>query len=156
MTALPAPGAVSVAGQITGGDFGSIGTLTLAGGGARMITGTYLFDVNYGTAATGDETGDLLNITGASSMDLTGATFQLGAQLNAANLPKVGTNYAIKIFDCGATSPTGTPTFAGLAANQTVVCWGNAYYLVPEPASFALLAMGSLLLLRRPTRRRGR
>jgi len=53
-------------------------------------------------------------------------------------------------------APTFTLSAAQLAAGETVVKWGNAYYLVPEPASFALLGLGSLLLLRRPSRRRGR
>ena len=80
-----------------------------------------------------------------------------------ASAPASGSHYAIKFLSwttagSGLVADGANATVAGgfLNADQSVIRWGNAYYLVPEPASFALLGLGSLLLLRRPTRRRGR
>lgn len=148
--------ALAAGGQITGGDLGTLGTLTLAGAGSRTLGGTYLFDVDYGT-----QTGDVLAISGASSVDLAGGTFQLGTAIGAA--PAAGSHYAIKLFDSDLAvigTPAGQSNYAGttsgLAADQSIVTWdgGKSYYLVPEPGSFVLLGLGCLLLLRRPSRRR--
>jgi hypothetical protein len=125
-----------------------------------VLQGTYLADINY-TGQLGNQTdgakADVVSVTG--NVDLTGATLALtGTDAPAA----AGSHYAIKLFEVDAghtiTGNWGSITLngSGLAPNQSVVRWGNAYYLVPEPASFALLGLGSLLLLRRPGRRRGR
>jgi len=135
---------------------GDIGHLTI-NAAQTNLNGTYVFDVDYADLGAGDETGDLLSFTGP--VDLTNAVFQIGEEFGHT---VAGENYAIKIFE-SATQPTGgTPTFvlsaAALARGESVISWdgGKTYYLVPEPASFALLGLGSLLLLRRPSRRRGR
>ncbi len=151
-------GAVTIDGQITGGDFGTVGTLSIAGAGSRVLAGTYLFDVNYATL-----TGDVLSITGATSVNITAGTFTLGT-ITAGSIPTAGSNYRIKLFEsnvavAGASAGQSNLTnVSGLAPGQSIVTWdgGKSYYLVPEPASAALLSLGCLLLLRRPTRRRGR
>ncbi len=156
-------GAMAIDGQINGGDFGTVGTLSIAGAGSRVLAGTYLFDVDYGSAAGGDETGDLIKITGATSVAIAGGKFQLNKVGGAT--PAAGSHYAIKIFQSDIAvngAPGGQSNYAGaapgLASYQSIVTWdgGKSYYLVPEPASFALLALGSLLLLCRPSSRSNR
>ncbi len=156
-------GAMAVDGQINGGDFGTVGTLSIAGAGSRVLTGTYLFDVDYGAAASGDETGDLISITGATSVAIAGGKFQLNAVGGAT--PAAGAHYRIKLFESNVAvngAPAGQSNYAGtvlgLASYQSIVTWdgGKSYYLVPEPASFALLGLGCLLLLRRPSSRSSR
>ncbi len=152
---LTTAGAMTIDGQINGGDFGTVGTLNITGAGSRALSGTYLFDVDYGT-----NTGDVLNITGATALDINGGTFELGTALGAT--PAAGSHYAIKIFESNVADATTAPgqsnftNVSGLASHQSIVTWdgGKTYYLVPEPGSFALLALGSFLLLRRPSRRR--
>ncbi len=135
---------------------GDIGHLTI-NAAQTNLNGTYVFDVDYGDLGGGDETGDLLSFTG--DVDLTGAVFQIGEEFGHT---VAGEHYYIKIFESANTPTGGPPVFqlsaAALARGESVVTWdgGKTYYLVPEPASFALLALGSLLLLRRPSRRRGR
>ncbi len=135
---------------------GTVGTLNITAN-KLSLAGTYLVDLNYtggfGNRASGaGGEADLLSITG--DFDGNGLKFDL----RGTNAPLAsGTHYAIKILEFSGTgSNLDGYSVAGLdtASGQSVVRWGNAYYLVPEPASFALLALGSLLLLRRPSRRR--
>ncbi len=145
---------------ITAGTDELVGTIGIFDFNATTfnLNGTYLADINL-TNATGyaadGSAGDLISITG--DLDLTsGMVFDLRGT-NAP--PAAGSHYAIKLLEFSGTGTLPdnyTVTGLDLASGQSVVRWGNAYYLVPEPASFALLALGSLLLLRRPTRRRGR
>lgn len=153
---------VASSAKITGGGFGTVGTLTIAGSGNTVISGTYIFDVNYSTL-----TGDLIDVTGGAgtTLDLSGASFTLGT-VTAGSPSTAAPNYLIKLLQWnindtligvvadGDTVVAGTA--GGLSIGQSIVRQGNAYYLIPEPASCVLLSLGSLLLLRRPSRRRGR
>ncbi len=162
--------ATSGTGVVTGGTAGTVGGPLVAGNIGTLtltattvnLSGTYQFDVDYAGAGSAD----LLNITGATTVDTSGLTFALGAH---SAPPAAGSSYYIKIFESNVADAAyaapgqhnligSVPGTNGLASYQSIVTWdnGKTFYLVPEPASFALLAMGSLLLLRRPTRRRGR
>lgn len=150
---------LSVAGQITGGDLGGIGQLRLQVPNLVLGGGTYLADLNLNgeTGIQDDATlGDLISVAG--DVDFTGAKLTLAG---ANNAPALGSHYAIKLFEwtgtaTGATSDWNRSNITGLMGGQSVVRWGNAYYLVPEPSSLAVLCLGSLILLRRPSSRRGR
>ncbi len=147
---------MEVGSLLTGGGLGDVGTLNFTGSGARNLNGTYVFDIDYGESGLEDDFGDLLDFSGAASVNLTDFVFELGVEWNAAN---AGTDYAIKIFQSDVAA-IGTFTISNLGAGQTVSSTdgGYTYYLrytlVPEPAGFAMLGLGSLLLLRRPNRRR--
>ncbi len=147
---------------ITAGQLGTVSQLTIAGAANVNLHGTYQVDVDYGTGALGDESGDLLTLTGIGALDLSNATFTIN-ELNPGELPAAGSHYYIKIFETnianGGTAPNFELSDEAKARGQSVVTWdgGLTYYLVPEPASFSLLALGgAFLLLRRPSRRRGR
>ncbi len=140
------------------------GNLTSAGS-TRLVADVDFNSANWIASTYGLQNdgavADLVHVTGA--VDLTGMAFDLtGTQ---TGIPAAGTHYAIKLFQsdmlvAGYTADVQSNyhgTVLGLASYQSIVTWnGKDFYLVPEPASFALLGLGSLLLLRRPTRRRGR
>jgi len=141
--------------------FQDYGTLRISGTGS-VLANTYLFqtvDLSSGKHGELDLTGSNQSLTGIDSK------IKLGQQLNVAS---AGSNYAIKLIDFTGATNIGTipadgsqlvgytPT-NGLLYGQAIIRRGGAFYLVsivPEPGTIALLGVGCLILLRRPSKRR--
>ena len=162
-------GALTLDGQVSPGQ--SPGVLTL-GGGATFNDGSgYLWQINDATGTEGINF-DHLDITGSLAFTATGADpFVLSIEsLDALNLPGEMSNFN-KDVDNSWNIATATGGILGLTSNNylidksgiqneldgffTLVANGNDLVLnytafpIPEPNSFVLLGLGSLLVIRR-------
>jgi autotransporter-associated beta strand protein len=169
---VPTGGSSTFSGTITGG-----GNFAKAGPGTQTLSGandyTGLTTVSAGTLATlGGGTLGTGNVTVA---DAAGAILSLGNNVSIADSATLtfGTNSAIVLAGAGGTSEVLTSLVKSTATSQTLSTPGtytamelNSFFgvssfsspngetltIVPEPAAFALLGLGSLSLLARRRR----